>query len=410
MFAHAEFGIKANQEKGKTMTEDRILEHVRRQERNHIRSISWISIGVAILYVCGYVWRIHYYSRLGIPVLFVDFPFPEIIVPKVRLFAFMASVLAVIAYENYYDFYTRKKRLQRAKAMGIDAPLEKLYEYAFQKNSSSANKTNYTVFCEFLTEYIKANPRDNPDRKFSRDDFDSDPLNLFKDVPSDLKSSFVPYCIGLFDMGEPEVEQTFKDTLGLPPEGSKLYKKTQTGLFYILLASCVVLVIIYDVADVMILTFIYMGLGMIVGIFLVKVSKVDARWQMWHSIFMSIVVLVFLSGIDGYFTAQSELKKIEFPIAQIVQTDGKEQTGILLASFDDGYILAVSDPNDIYTLRKFHKHSVASLNYTTMRRVNQDLEMLKKRMKEDEEKSQALKEELRIWKIKGEKLKNSGPS
>ena len=376
------------------LTEDRILGHVRKQERNLLRSISWISIGIAILYVCGYMWRVCYYVRLGIPVSFVDFPFPEILIPKPHLFAFMVQALFVIGYESYNKFYIREKRLQRATAMGIDAPLEKLHDYAFQKNLSSPNKINYEVFVEFLTEYIKANYKDDAQWKFNRDDFDSNALKLFENIPYGLKSSFVSYCLQFFDMDKSKTEQTIKDAVGFPPEGSKIYEKIQIVVLWLFI-SWFIVAIIFGIPGVL-LTTIYMVLGVIVGVFLIKVSKVKARWQMWHSILISIIILVALNGIDGYLTAQYKLKNNGFLLAKIVKTDGKEQIGLLLGSFNDGYILAVSDPNDIYNLRKFHKHSVVSLNYTTMRRLNQSMDKLKKQIEENKKELQALNEKAKV--------------
>ena len=369
------------------MTEDRLLEHVRRKERSLLKSISWISIGIAILYVCGYAWRASYYDRIGIPVSFVDFSFPEILIPKPNVFVFMANLFVVIASGRYYDFYTRKKRLRRAKAMGIDAPLEKLHDYAFQKNSSSPNKTNYRVFSNFLEEYVNTYSKDNPQWQFNRDVFDSNVLKLFQDIPSDSKSSFVSYCIQFSDMDESEQNQTIKDAIAWPPKGSKIYERIQAGTLCLLAASFVTLVILREFY--FLFSFVCMALGVLTGFFLIKVSKVDARWQMWHSILISILILVILNGVDGYFTTQSKLKNDQFPIAKIVQTDGKEQEGLLLGIFNDGYIIVVSDPNGIYNLRKFHKHSVASLNYTTMER-------LKRQIEETEKKLQALNEKAKV--------------
>ena len=238
-----------------------------------------------------------------------------------------------------------------------------------------------------MEEYVNTYSKDNPQWQFNRDVFDSNVLKLFQDIPSDSKSSFVSYCIQFSDMDESEQNQTIKDAIAWPPKGSKIYERIQAGTLCLLAASFVTLVILREFY--FLFSFVCMALGVLTGFFLIKVSKVDARWQMWHSILISILILVILNGVDGYFTAQSKLKNDQFPIAKIVQTDGKEQEGLLLGIFNDGYIIVVSDPNGIYNLRKFHKHSVASLNYTTMER-------LKRQIEETEKKLQALNEKAKV--------------
>lgn len=358
---------------------NKILERVRRHERNLLRNLSWISLGIAILYVCGYVWRSWYYARMGIPVSMIDFPFPEILIPKMHLFIFIVQALFVILYENYSNFFTKSKRSHRAKAMGIDAPINKLQDYAFKSNSDSPGKTNYQVIMEFLANYIVTNSKDNPQWQFERDDFDKKALELCQDIPTELKSSFISYSIKFYCMDETEQNQTIKDVIGWPAEGSKIYEKIQMaiGLFLLLVVIVVIFIGSQDIIDI-ILSFIYMVIGMLVGCFLVKVSKVEARWQMWHSVLMSIIVILALNGIDGYVTAGIELKNGHLPIVKIIKADGDEQKGLLLGSFTDGYIIAFSDPNDCYRHMKIHKQAVESISWTTLNLLNTERENLER--------------------------------
>ena len=365
--------------------DNKILGRVRRQERNLLRSISWISLGIATLYVCGYVWRSCYYNRMGIPVSMIDFPFPEILIPKQNLFVFIVQALLTIAYENYSNFFIKNKRLHRAKAMGIDAPINMLHDYAMRSNSGSPDKTNYQVIMEFLVNYIATNSKDNPQWQFERVEFDNKALELFQDIPPELKSSFISYSIKFNVMDKTEQNQTIKDALGWPPEGSKIYETIQKVLFW-LVPLVVVFAIIIRSQDI-ILALIYGIIGILIGYYLVKVSKVEARWQMWHSVLISVIVLLVLNGIDGYVIAGAALKTGQLPIVRIIKTDGDEQNGLLLGSFNDGYIIALFEPNDFYRHMKIHKQAIESISWTTVymlnkerKKINIELENIKNEM------------------------------
>ncbi len=375
--------------------DNKILERVRRQERNLLRSISWISLCIALLYVCGYVWRSWYYARMGIPVSMIDFPFPEILIPKMHLFIFIVYALFVILYESYSNFFIKSKRLHRAKAMGIDAPINKLQDYAFQSNSGSPDKTNYQVIMEFLANYIATNSKDNPQWQFKRDEFDKKALELCQDIPIELKSSFISYSTKFYCMDETEQNQTIKDVIGWPAEGSKIYEKIQMAigcLFLLLVIIVVIFIRSQDIIDI-ILSLIYMVMGVLVGCFLVKVSKVEARWQMWHSVLISVMVMLVLNGIDGYVTAGIELKNGNLPIVKIIKTDGDEQKGLLLGSFTDGYIIAFSDPNDCYRHTKIHKQAVESISWITLNLLNTEREKTNKELENLNNKIEALNKE-----------------
>jgi len=153
---------------------------------------------------------------MGVPVSMIDFPFPEILIPKINMIVFILQVFYVVAYEKYYSFFTKSKRLKRAKDMGIEAPLDNLNDYAFQSNLSSPDKTNYQVIMEFLANYVITNNKDNPQWEFKREEFEDKALDLFQDIPSELKSSFISYSINIYTMDETERDQTLKDVLGYP--------------------------------------------------------------------------------------------------------------------------------------------------------------------------------------------------
>lgn len=359
--------------------DSKILERVRIHERYLMRSISWISLGIAILYVCGYTWRYYYYNRMGIPVSMIDFPFPEILVPKIRLFVFIAQALFVIAYEKYSEFFIKSKRLYRAKEIGVDAPINKLNDYALRPNSDSPDKINFKILIEFLSKYISTNSKDNPQWQFERVKFDNKALELFQDIPLELKNSFITYSLKILIMDKAELDQTIKDSIGFPPEGSKIYEWIQKALRWIIVPFYIAALIFISLYVVV--TAIYMALGILVGYFLVKVSKVEARWQMWHSALITVIVILALNAIDGHVTAGIELKTGQLPIVKIIKTDGDEQIGMLLGSFNDGYIVTASEPNDLFKHIKIHKQAVETISWTKVDSVIKESEKINKELK-----------------------------
>jgi hypothetical protein len=359
---------------------NKILERIRRQERNLLKSISWISLGIAILYVCGYVWRSSYYYSIGIPVLMVDFPFPEILIPKMGLFIFIAQALFIIAYENYSDFFIKNKRLHRAKTMGIDEPIKMVHDYAMRPNSNSPDKANYQVVAEFLANYIETNSKNNPQWQFGRAEFDKKAIELFKDIPPELKGAFISYSMKICVMDKTELNQTINDVIGLPAKGSKIYEKMQMILSWLLPLLFIVAIIMRS--QVMILSITYMVAGILIGHFLVKVSKVEARWQMWHSVLISVMAMLILNGIDGYAAARTEVEDGNLPIVKIIKTNGDEHKGLLLGNFNDGYIVTTSEPNDVYGYIKIHKQAVESISWTTRNKLLRKMKNLEKSLKE----------------------------
>ena len=81
-----------------------ILSSVRQKERAFIRSISLISAGIGILYVSGFIWRISYYQKLGIPASMVEIPFPMVLIPKIHITVFLAQVILGFIGASYYEF------------------------------------------------------------------------------------------------------------------------------------------------------------------------------------------------------------------------------------------------------------------------------------------------------------------
>lgn len=350
--------------------DNEILGLVKRQELNLLKSFSWISLGIAVLYLSGYIWRCAYYTRMNVPVSMIDFPFPEILIPKLPLISFITNAVLLILSEYYSNFHIKTKRSYRAKAMGIDVPIDQVEDYGLQKNLITPDKTNFEVFYEFSAKYFNEKFKDDSEWKFDKSAFKKEVLKLLNDIPDKLEDAYIDYSLKLLIMATPELDQTLKDVIGFPPQGSKLFEKIiySFSFFWAIL----LLISIIQGSQIVICSIIYAILGVFAGLFIVKMSNVEDRSQMWHCVLICLVVILILNGIDGYVTAGTNIKKKYLPVVKIIKTNGDEQEGLLLGSFSDSYIILPFDPNDIYKHTKIHKQAIDSISWTTVNRMNKE--------------------------------------
>ena len=97
--------------------DESLLMRVRSAERRLLQNIKWISLAIAALYLLGYIWRVFYYGRLGIPESFLDFPFPEILIPKsFGLFLFLAWLIGPFSYEKFYQWILETNQVRFVKS------------------------------------------------------------------------------------------------------------------------------------------------------------------------------------------------------------------------------------------------------------------------------------------------------
>lgn len=391
---------------GQTKTDKRIFGHIQRQERRILRSLSLISVVTAILYACGVVWRTFYYQALGIPVSIIDFPFPIILIPKADLIVFISQGMLSFLAVKYYSFYQQQKRLERAKTMGISQPLDLIVSYAAQNNVKYPNteKRNTTVLYDFFIEYIKKNKKNKSDWEFDITEFESEALKLFPDLPHQIKDSFVRYELQLLIMDSQELKETIGDSIGSFPRSSKMFDMINNSLLYMWILFCVATAV-FLTADIL-WTLLYAALGVGVGYILAKLSEREDRYQLWHTIWVAVILLIILNAISGYVTAKSNLKNLLFPIATITLTNGTEHNGLLLGSFSDGYVITEVDDNDFYKLRKIHKDAIASVSIQTIGRLLRNLEGLKEKMETIQKELENIKTELEV----PEKAKNTSNS
>jgi len=94
-----------------------LLKRIRSVERRLLQNIQWVSFAIAALYLLGCIWRVSYYGQLGIPDSFLDFPFPEILIPKSFGFiVFLAWLIVPFSYKKFYRWIFETNQVRFVKS------------------------------------------------------------------------------------------------------------------------------------------------------------------------------------------------------------------------------------------------------------------------------------------------------
>lgn len=338
---------------------NRIIQNIKRQESHLLKSVSWISLGIAVLYMLGYAWRFCFYTRMGVPIDMVDFPFPDILIPKRPVLIVLVNAFVLIASEKYFSFFVKKRREYRSRSMDIDAPLDQLQFYITKKNFNNPEQTNLNVLFNYLSNYITENS-EKSGWKFFRSEFDEKAKDLFPDVPMELRESLISYAIQLIISDDAEKADIIGDAIGCGPNDSKVYRNVQF-VFFILYSCSIIGAFFWSPLRDIFLYMVYALIGVSVGYYIVKVSSVEARWQMWHSVMIVFVVILAINGFDGYITADRSLKGDRATLVKIVEKGGIEHEGFLLSSLNDGYVILELKSLDSYPRLKIHKQAVNTI-------------------------------------------------
>lgn len=317
----------------------RVAERIAAEESRILRSVSWISVATAILYLCGVAWRSFYYRRLGVPSVLIEFPFPGLLIPCHTPLAFIATATVAFLGARFYSFYQQQRRVERAKIMNVGGPLDMLAKYALKKsiNPLYKGKTNHHVLHTLLLEYVERNHTADPAWVFDVKEFEKQAKPCFPDLPTEIEGSFVVYECKLVTMESGDIKETLVDSLCSWPQGSRFLDILSRWAAWIGLAFSLPCVISWPAYYLRMLAFIVLGL--IVGRFLATLMDYEDRYQFWWMVWVSVVLLVFLNAVDGYETAGGQLSQGSLPSATIEQCDGMTYEGLLLADFSDGYVL-----------------------------------------------------------------------
>lgn len=360
---------------------DRILTKVRLQEKYFVRSISLVSIGICILYISGLIWRISYYKYFGIPSSMIEIPFPIVLIPKPNIVCFLFNLIFTYLIFSYHGFYQREKRSQRAKKMSIKGPLKILVDYGFRNNEKfkDSKKSNQDVLYDFFYKYLDRPENKGSDWTFDIKEFQKEALPLFSDIPYEIKESFILYELKLLAMDSVEYRDTISDSIGSLPEGSKIFEK------FSICYSCIwiILILIFGIfwAPNLLHTLLCGLIGFGVGIAILKLSKVEKRYQLWHMIWLTVIILFIINHLDGYITARWVVLNSRLPIATFSTKKDENVEGLLIASFSDCYFIIPYEPNDVFRRIKIEKDEVRSISLTNLYLLRKKLEYKKQNLK-----------------------------
>ena len=295
----------------------------------------------------------------------VEIQFPKVLIPTTNIICYISHVILTFLFVSYYGFYRREKRKQRAKKMGIIEPIEIIVDYGLKINEKlkDSSKTNQVALYNYFYEYLARPEHKESDWKFDIKDFEKEALPLFTDIPSEIRGSFILYELKLLAMESEELRETIRDSIGYLPEGSKLFDKIMTWLFYVWIIIILLMGIFWSPNVFQPVLYAILGVG--VGFALGKLNRSEDRYQFWHMIWFSVIILFVNSHYDGYLFARSDLLNSRLPIATFSKINGDEEKGILIASFSDCYFIIPSDPNYIFRRIKIEKSDVRSINYIT---------------------------------------------
>lgn len=371
-----------------TSVNDRIVS----EEKNILRSIGLIGGGTAVLYLCAIVWLTFYYRRLGIPLLMIEFPFPESLLPTLPVAVFIVNGLLGFLGAMYYDFYRETKRRDRARSIGITAPLDVLAKYSLRENHqvSHSGQTNTQVLFALLTDHVEGNKEADPQWVFNMEEFEKEARPSFPDLPEEIADSFIRYQCHLFTMESTEMKQTLLESLVTWPEGLPIFDTIARWMPRIFIVAIVVNIIARNWNMMWLLALAYSG-GWI-GRSLARLCDSEDRYQLWLSFYTSMVLLLIINAVDGHITAINRISEGWLPTATIECRDGAVQEGVLLAEFSDGYVISPCDPNDLYQCVKLQKDEVRSIKLVTTGWLLRVARQLKKHLPPEVDKEDVEKE------------------
>jgi len=392
-----------------------VLPRVQRAERRLLRNIQYVSIGVAVLYLFGFIWRSSYYSRLGIPQSLIDFPFPEILVPKsLCIVIFIVSILSPFASRKFSDFFVETRRDFVNKTFGLKCPMKEVIQYLGQKSADSKYNTNYEAILGATTEYIS-------ERTLSKNDFTKEAydelynflrtkiVGLSREM-KDSVISFVKIMALEDDVRDDVIKFIVAASTGKSPKG--YYIPTKIYWFIQIM-----------IAGFLLLSGFYWGhwqslgaliLGNILGLAVYRCSYVENRVQFWMVLLICFSAACGVQFGDAQLSAYTDMQEGRFPVVlnlpeiydesqgEIKENQGKYTQGLFLGYFKGKYIfssigkfdwpnLIIVDGSHIKELRLVYKlwmkkgfeKSIQQLK-STSDRMTKEVENLRDQLKEVE--------------------------
>jgi hypothetical protein len=301
-----------------------VLPRVQRTERRLLWSIQYASVGVAVLYLFGYIWRASYYSRLGIPQSLIDFPFPEILVPQSWcIVIFVVSLLGPLVSRKFYDFFTETRRDFVNKTFGTKCSVKEVIQYLGQKSTDPKYNTNTEAVFGALKEYIS-------ERKSNKSDFTKEGLEEFlrtkiEGLSREMKDSVISFVFRMIVLTDDVrlrddiVKIAAADSDEESPKGyeipTKIYWFVQLLFLGLLLFFGFWWGYWWNTGALI--------LGNILGVVVYKLSYIENRVQFWSALLICFVTACGVQFVDGQLSAGQHLKEGRFPSVASLEIAGK---------------------------------------------------------------------------------------
>lgn len=382
---------------------ERVIEQVRKSERHLLKNIKWISIAVATLYVWGYIWRSSYYDRLGIPHSFLDFPFPEILVPQSwLLIAFAGTIIWPFVCQKFYEYYIKARRQAVSESIGISCPIQDVIEYLSKTSNNYKEKSNTEVLLEIVADYFKE--IENKKRKFTNEDFENLVVLLkteLNGLSQPMKDSITTYLLHLLSLENEETRKTIDTAIaaaaGLPPKGIEI-PNTVLYLVFIIIAVLLLYVGLYWHIIIILI-------GNLLGIAVYKLSHMEDRTDFWKMLWVCIIIACGVQHYDARMTAAWKIKHGYFPVVRKVKlnnssnnispaNNGGEIVGILLGFFKGKFFVASIDNTVGQKLTILDSERVKDMEITYSRWLEQSGEKARKELRKLAESLSELETEL----------------
>jgi hypothetical protein len=379
-----------------------VLPKVRKAEQRILRSLPLISVVIASLYLLGYIWRIAYYSRIGVPLAFLEFPFPETLLPQSWCLAiFVVSFLSPLISYRFYDYFVETRRKLIAKSFGVICPLEKLMEFLSQKSDKSEFSTNAEALAKTIEEYAK-----EPLAKTGKRDKDyfeglrKRIIEQFPNVTKDLQDSIfsMVFYLTLLDSEERhKVPNSVSDAVGgVLPRGYEVPNKIIWAVSLLYVISGLIFGYYWQILAIV--------LGNLLGWVTYKVSYIEDRVQYWSILWVCVVVACGVQFADGYLLAGRHLKEGRFPVVVSLTLENNEEKSlfgepngytpmIFLGSFKGRDVIASRGPFDWQNVIVLNEDRVTQMKLVYTKWITEGLERSKREFTELCEQLNALEEE-----------------
>jgi hypothetical protein len=318
------------------------LAREQRKEVAFVKQLGVIAVITGLLYYFGFLWRTAYYVGLGVHFHLIEYPFPEILVPRGDVLAF--GMVLVLAYK-FFSFrkkYKEGKSMELAGELGTEVAPEVLLSYLVTENKIEAEKKNMQVLTECLLKYLA----EKCETEFDLDDFVIEAGKRFPDLEDGEKAGCIKF--GVKVIGEGKAFMAKLEKVAEEPRAPLIYK-IAIGVVWVINTCVIMLAGLSWLA----LTWgvLVVGAGVCVSFLLYTMFGHINRFRTWNTVLIVFLIFTLFILIDAVVYATSDRINRKFPIAKIERTDGEVSEGYLLGKGSGGYIIKPLSDNRILMVR-----------------------------------------------------------